>query len=212
MLSKRRRQPKQQRKKGLFSKTKNFARAAHFFLYFFACVLHDDNVELPETSWVHVLCRKCCLRSCSLFFRCRSFLPWWPLAVSHFLTAAVKFSCYSSNEIGLLCLFISGSSSFSVIHANVDFKIKSKDWELASLLLLFLSLLSPGGYTTIYCRNARILEMQNFNPVYMKGWTYVGTYSARLKIAWMNSLPNFLGHGAPLRALRARELRLKGSE
>ena len=50
MLSKRRRQPKQQRKKGLFSKTKNFARAAHFFLYFFACVLHDDNVELPETS------------------------------------------------------------------------------------------------------------------------------------------------------------------
>ena len=31
MLSKRRRQPKQQRKKGLFSKTKNFARAAHFF-------------------------------------------------------------------------------------------------------------------------------------------------------------------------------------
>ena len=65
--------------------------------------------------------------SCSLFFRCRSFLPWWPLAVTHFLTAAVKFSCYSSNEIGLLCLFISGSSSFSVIHANVDFKIESKE-------------------------------------------------------------------------------------
>ena len=48
MQSKRRRQPKQQRKKGLFSKTKNFARAAHFFLYFFACVLHDDNVELQK--------------------------------------------------------------------------------------------------------------------------------------------------------------------
>ena len=128
------------KKKGLFSKTKNFARAAHFFLYFYAVVLYDDNVELPETSWVHVLWRKCCLRSCLLFFRCRSFLPWWPLAVSHFLTAAVKFSCYSSNEIGLLCLFISGSSSFSVIHANVDFKIKWKDWESASLLLLFLSL------------------------------------------------------------------------
>ena len=48
--------------------------------------------------------------------------------ISHFLTAAVKFSCSSSNEIGLLCFFfISRSSSFSVIHANVDLKIKSKE-------------------------------------------------------------------------------------
>ena len=38
------------KKKGLFSKTNNFARAAHFFVYFFAVVLHDDNVKLPETS------------------------------------------------------------------------------------------------------------------------------------------------------------------
>ena len=44
------------------------------------------------------------------------------------LVAAIKFSCYSSNEIVLLCFFfISGSSSFSVIHANVDFKIKLKE-------------------------------------------------------------------------------------
>ena len=27
----------------------NFARAAHFFLHFFAVVLHDYNVKLPET-------------------------------------------------------------------------------------------------------------------------------------------------------------------
>ena len=47
-------------------------------------------------------------------------------SISHFLTAAKKCSCYSSNEIGLLCFLISGSSSFSVIHANVDFKIKWK--------------------------------------------------------------------------------------
>ena len=45
-------------------------------------------------------------------------------SISHFLTAAIKFSRYSSNEIGILCFLISGSSSFSVIHANVDFKIK----------------------------------------------------------------------------------------
>ena len=48
-------------------------------------------------------------------------------SISHFLTAAVKFSSCSSNEIGLLCFFIPGSSFFSVIHANVDFKIKSKE-------------------------------------------------------------------------------------
>ena len=42
-------------------------------------------------------------------------------------TAAIKFSCYSSNEIGLLCFFISGSSSFFVIHANKDIKINSKE-------------------------------------------------------------------------------------
>ena len=45
--------------------------------------------------------RFCFLCSCSLlFFR-------WPLLagsrISHFLTAAMKFSCFSSNEIPLLC-------------------------------------------------------------------------------------------------------------
>ena len=28
----------------------NFARVAHFFVHFFAVVLHDHNVKLPETS------------------------------------------------------------------------------------------------------------------------------------------------------------------
>ena len=32
----------------------NFARAAHFFEHFFAVVLYDYNVKLPETSWLHV--------------------------------------------------------------------------------------------------------------------------------------------------------------
>ena len=35
---------------GLISKKRNFARAAHFFVNFFAVVLHDYNVKLPETS------------------------------------------------------------------------------------------------------------------------------------------------------------------
>ena len=35
---------------GLVSKKSNFARAAHFFVHFFAVVLHDYNMKLPETS------------------------------------------------------------------------------------------------------------------------------------------------------------------
>ena len=64
---------------------------------------------------------------CSLFFSLPLILTLVAASISHFLTATLKFSCYSSNEIGLLCIFISGSSSFSVIHSNVDFKIKSKE-------------------------------------------------------------------------------------
>ena len=45
---------------GLISQKNNFARAAHFFFgHFFAVVLHDDNVKLPETSELHVLWKFC---------------------------------------------------------------------------------------------------------------------------------------------------------
>ena len=46
-----------------------------FFVHFFAVVLHDYNVKLPETSQLHVLWRKCRTCSRSLFFHCRSFSP-----------------------------------------------------------------------------------------------------------------------------------------
>ena len=60
----------------------NFWHAAHFFLYFFAIVLHDYNMKPPETSWLHVLWRICCTCSCSyIFFHCCSFSPWWQLAL-----------------------------------------------------------------------------------------------------------------------------------
>ena len=44
-----------------------------FFLHFFAVVLHDYTVKLPETSQFHVLWRKCRTCSHSLIFYCRSF-------------------------------------------------------------------------------------------------------------------------------------------
>ena len=63
---------------GLISKKGTFARAAHFFVHFFAVVLHEFNGKLPETF----LWRKCRTCSCSLFFSLPLIfsLHWWPLA------------------------------------------------------------------------------------------------------------------------------------
>ena len=51
----------------------NFARAAHFFVYFFAGVLHDHNVKLRSYTFYK--------ENVFLFafFHCLSFSPWWPL-------------------------------------------------------------------------------------------------------------------------------------
>ena len=53
-------------------KKNNFAPAAHFFVHFFAVVLHHDNVKRPETSELHAW-RKCWMWSCSLFFAAAHF-------------------------------------------------------------------------------------------------------------------------------------------
>ena len=76
------------------------------------------------------------MSSCSVFFSLPLFFTLVAASISRFLTAAIKLSCYSSNEIGLLCFFISVSGSFSVVHANVDIKL-SRMKDSASLLLFF---------------------------------------------------------------------------
>ena len=48
-------------------------------------------------------------------------------SIFHFLTTAIKFFFFFSNEIGLCLLFISRSSSFSVIHVNLKIKNKSRE-------------------------------------------------------------------------------------
>ena len=62
--------------------SKNTLHVQHtFFVHFFAVALHDYNVKRPETSQLHVLWRKCCMCSRSLFFIAAHFhLAWWPLA------------------------------------------------------------------------------------------------------------------------------------
>ena len=98
-----------------------------FFVHFFAVVVHDCNVKLPcYTLYVgNVVC-----------VPVNFFSPRWPLA---FLTAAIKFSCFSSNKkmSPLYLFFISRSGSFSVIHVNVDIEIKSKEKIGFAVQLLF---------------------------------------------------------------------------
>ena len=74
-----------------------------FSVNFFVVVLHDQNVKLQETSWLHVLWRKCR----TLIFNLVS------ASISHFLTAATNFSCCSSSKKCLLSFFLSRSSSLS---------------------------------------------------------------------------------------------------
>ena len=82
----------------------NFARAALLFVHFFAVVLYDYNVKLPETSQLHVLWRIC--GSSSLLFTAAHFhLALEAASISHFVSAAAKFPCCSSNKKKMSPLF-----------------------------------------------------------------------------------------------------------
>ena len=47
------------------------------------------------------------------FFSLPLIFPLVTASISHFLTAAIKLSCFSSKEIGVPCFFISRFRSFS---------------------------------------------------------------------------------------------------
>ena len=99
-----------------------FTRAVHFFVYFIAFALHDYNVKLPETSWLHVLCRKRRTCSCSLFFTVAHFHPGDRQHFS-FSHHCYKMSCCSSNKKCLLCfsslsLYLFVSLSFAVLSST----------------------------------------------------------------------------------------------
>ena len=97
-----------------------------FLVYFFAVVLLDDNVnrnsqKLPcykfyAGNFVCVLVH--------YFFLLPLIFTLVAASISQFLTTAIKFSRFSSDEIGLLCFFISRFSSFPFIHINLNIKIQ----------------------------------------------------------------------------------------
>ena len=98
----------------LITKKNKFAPAARFFVFICRCfarlkpqssklhiiLMEELSYELTKyfVSCVHV--RFYFFAAAHFYLAAHSFLA---ASISHFLTAAMKFSCFSSNEIRLLC-------------------------------------------------------------------------------------------------------------
>ena len=57
--------------------------------------------------------------SCSLFFSLPLIFTLVAASIFHFLTTAIKFSCFSSNEIGLCLFFFSFALALSLLSASM---------------------------------------------------------------------------------------------
>ena len=76
-----------------------------FFVHFLVVVLHDYNLTLSETSWLHVLRKKGRTCSFSLSLTSHFSFPLSLLAsISHFLIAATKFHVVTPKKC-FVCFF-----------------------------------------------------------------------------------------------------------
>ena len=85
---------------GLISK-KQFYKCSTLFCTFFRRCFARYNVKLPVTRFMEEMLYVLRLT----FFSPPLIFTLVAASISHFLTAAIKFSCFSSNEIGLRCCF-----------------------------------------------------------------------------------------------------------
>ena len=79
------------------------------------------------------------MRSCSLFFRSHSFSPSWPLAFLIFSHRRFKIFTLFFQRNWCPLFFISRCGSLSVMHVNVEIKVKSKE-RIGFIVVIFLSL------------------------------------------------------------------------
>ena len=105
----------------------------------------------------------------AFLFHWRSFSSWsWIFGISH---RCFNFFMFSSDEIILRCLL---SLALPLSPLSTSMKTLKSCRKKDSTLLLFFLPKSPGGHA-ICRKNARLVEMQNLTPAYMKGCTYVRT-------------------------------------
>ena len=85
---------------GLISKKATLHVQHTFFVLFFVVVLQDYNVKIPETSWLHLLWKKCMCVPVRFYSLLPLIFTFLAASISHFLI--LKFPCFSSNETGHL--------------------------------------------------------------------------------------------------------------
>ena len=190
---------------GLISKKNNFARAAHFFVHFFAVVLHDHNVKLPETSQLNFLWRKCRTCYCSLFFT-RSFSPGGcqDFSFSHWPVAHFIFSLYCKFEdmtinLSLILQTTRIQKQFSLsVFVFIDYLVDSASQDAGGYAISRQNNLEVKSRHLSRC----ICWLSYFTLVYLWcGRTVVRAYGHVItQISQMGRSPNFLTHGAPLRS------------
>ena len=117
---------------GLISKKATLHVQHTFFVHFFAFVLHDYNVKLPETLW-----RKCRTCSCSLFFHCHSCSPQWPLAFLISSPPLQIFMLFFQQKMSPL-FFTSRSTELSVALFLIELR-----WPMSYFLFLYI----PNSWT-----------------------------------------------------------------
>ena len=97
---------------GLIWKKKATLHVQHtFFVHFFAVVLHDYNVKLPEASRNFLVTRFFFVHF--VFTAPHFHLALVAASISYFITTVTKFSCCSSNKKMSPLFFISRSKSLS---------------------------------------------------------------------------------------------------
>ena len=96
---------------GLISKKSNLARAAHFFVHFFAVVLHDCHVKLLSYTFYrgNVVLVLVHYFSLPLIFS----LHWWPLAFLILPPPLQNSHVVLLGKKCLLCFFISHSTALT---------------------------------------------------------------------------------------------------
>ena len=146
----------------------------------------------------------------TFIFHCHSFSPCWPLAFLIVSQPLWIFMFFFLQNLTLL-FSITHSNSFSVIHVSVNIK---NNIEKDTTLLFFLCK-SLGGHAISFQRKPWVafgLPYLLIELFYI-GMPVVQTDGQSVydhvitKFFRMGSLPHFFTHGAPLGALRTRELR-----
>ena len=179
---------------GLISKKATLHVQHTFFVPSFTVVLHDCNVKLLETF----LWRKCRTCSRSLFFTAAHFLLALVAArISHFVTAATKFSCRSSNKKMCLLCFL----SLALDLCRPFSRWVSLAWRFFPFFSVFLLLCIPilaasalqdaGGYAISRQNNIKL--HLGCHTCWLRHLTLVFLWRRRTVGRTVTWLPKFLG-------------------